>query len=505
MGLEPGAVFAGFTIERLLGAGGMGSVYLAEHPRLRRQVALKVLANTFSVDAKTRSAFDREARLAAELDHPNIVAVYDRSEADDPALWLAMRYVGGGDAAGLLRDDPDGLAPDRAVRLLEDAAHALDYAHAQGVLHRDVKPANLLIENDRRHGERAVLTDFGIARTLDDTVTLSGIAATFAYAAPERFEDAPADHRADIYSLGCTLFQLLTGQPPFPRKDQAAVIGAHLTAPPPSPHGLRPGLPAELDAVIATAMAKSPADRYPTCTALAEAAARALPASVVNAEPTRPVVISKGSALERAAAATVVPAAASANGAAGPVSPPAPDTSATPAVVSGPKSTAPEADPAPVVIRAAMPPVVDQADLPTVVRGGVSLAKVERRNPPAQADRPDRRRFAVVSGLFLAGVGVAVAAAFAVRGNESPSTGTTTSTAVVSQQVTPSSTPVQTTVQPTTTPPAETSSPVESPLPVNNEPPAEQYVPTYTAERPVNPPAQAPVVVPQTRVHQWGE
>lgn len=294
MSLQPGAVFAGFTVERLLGAGGMGAVYLVGHPRLRKQVALKVLAGTFGSDAKARAAFEREATLAAGLDHPNIVSVYDRSAPDDPALWLAMRYVGGGDAAGLLGAHPGGLEPERAVRLLEDAAHALDYAHARGVLHRDVKPANLLIENDQRRGESAVLTDFGIARTLDDTVTLSGIAATFAYAAPERFSDEPADHRADIYSLGCTLFQLLTGQPPFPRKDQAAVIGAHLTARPPSPRELRAELPAELDAVIATALAKSPNDRYPSCTALVEAATRALAsAAVAEPEPPRPVELSK--------------------------------------------------------------------------------------------------------------------------------------------------------------------------------------------------------------------
>ncbi|MFC9897494.1 protein kinase [Nocardia sp. NPDC127579] len=276
MVLQAGTQFAGFTIERRLGSGGMGTVYLAGHPRLQRQVALKVLANAFLADPKARSAFDREATVAAGLDHPNIVPVYDRSEAEDPALWLTMRYIDGGDAAKLLDRHPDGLDADRAVRLLTGAAHALDYAHEQGVLHRDVKPANLLIENSPMHGERAVLTDFGIARTLDDTVTLSGIAATFAYAAPERFTDGPTDHRADVYSLGCTLFQLLTGRTPFPRKDQAAVIGAHLGAPPPAPRDRRPDLPAELDTVIATALAKSPEDRYPNCTALAEAAAHAL-------------------------------------------------------------------------------------------------------------------------------------------------------------------------------------------------------------------------------------
>ncbi len=260
----------------MLGAGGMGTVYLAQQPRLGRRVALKVLTETFGLDPKTRSAFDREAAVAARLDHPNIVPVYDRSPAGDPSLWLTMRYIDGGDVATLLDVNPGGLAPARAIRILADAARALDYAHAQGVLHRDVKPANLLIDNDQRHGERAVLTDFGIARTLDDTVTMSGIAVSFAYAAPERFTSADSDHRADIYSLGCTLFQLLTGQPPFPRKDQAAVVGAHLTAPPPAPRDVRPELPAELDAVIATALAKAPQERYSSCLALAEAATQAL-------------------------------------------------------------------------------------------------------------------------------------------------------------------------------------------------------------------------------------
>ncbi|WP_330179096.1 protein kinase [Nocardia sp. NBC_01503] len=467
MGLRPGEDFAGFAIERLLGSGGMGAVYLAKHPRLRRRVALKVLADTFTSDPKTRNAFDREATLAAGLEHPNIVAVYDRSAVDDAALWLAMRYIDGGDAAGLLGKSPQGLEPVRAVRLVADAAHALDYAHGRGVLHRDVKPANLLIENDRRAGERAVLTDFGIARTLDDTVTLSGIAATFAYAAPERFGEAVADHRADIYSLGCTLFQLLTGQPPFVRRDQAAVIGAHLAAPPPSPRELRAELPAELDAVIATALAKSPGDRYPTCTALAEAAARALPAAAVTArlEKPRPVEISR----------RVEPEGVSAVDAAMPPAPPLPRLESGPArpAVSVPGR---ESDPAPVV-----------APLPW------------------RGNSTGRRRVAVVAGLLVTGASVAVGGTLALRGGaESPaSTPGLTTSAVVSQQVTPTTAPIPVNQQPTTTPP-----PVETPAPDIAEPPAEQ--PQYSAPvtRAQSPAAQIPVappVVPQTRAHQFGE
>ncbi|WP_194819744.1 serine/threonine-protein kinase [Nocardia sp. XZ_19_385] len=437
MSLQPGAHFAGFTIERVLGTGGMGTVYLAEHPRLQRRVALKVLANSFTADQKTRAAFDREATVAAGLDHPNIVAVYDRSAAEDPALWLAMRYIDGGDAAGLLTAHPGGLEAARAVRLLTDAAHALDYAHDQGVLHRDVKPANLLVENSPRHGERAVLTDFGIARTLDDTVTLSGIAATFAYAAPERFTNAPAGRHADVYSLGCTLFQLLTGQQPFPRKDQAAVIGAHLSASPPAPSDHRPELPAELDAVIATAMAKSPQDRYPTCTALAEAAARAL-LPAVALEKRRPVGVSS-------------------------------------------------------------PPAINQAAVPTVIRG----APVPRRNDPTPplpgSAEPDdtggsarKQRFAMLSGLLLAGVGVVVGAAFTMR-EDSPTTSPATSTTVVPQSVTSAPAPAS---APPTADMVETHEPVAS-----APPPTQQYVPPV--QRPANPPAGDPPVVPQTRAHQY--
>ncbi|MFE3195346.1 WD40 repeat domain-containing serine/threonine protein kinase [Nocardia sp. NPDC059240] len=275
--LRAGEIFAGYTVERMLGIGGMGAVYLARHPRMNRRVALKVLNDDLAADPKARMAFERESILAVELDHPNIIPIYDRSSPRDPALWLAMRHIDGGDASSLLTPWPDGLPVQQAIRLITDAAHALDYAHGKGVLHRDVKPANLLIEHDPRVGERALLTDFGIARTLDDTTTHSGVVASLAYTAPERFTDQrPTDHRADIYSLGCTFYQLLTGHPPFPRSSQAAVIAAHLGQPVPLTTTRRPDLPRGLDLVIATSLAKDPGDRYRTCADLADAAHRAL-------------------------------------------------------------------------------------------------------------------------------------------------------------------------------------------------------------------------------------
>ncbi|MFD4357729.1 serine/threonine protein kinase [Nocardia sp. NPDC058518] len=277
MTLQPGDEFAEYTIEGILGVGGMGVVYLARHPRIKeRRVALKVLADVLAGNAAAREAFDREVALAAKLEHPNIVTIHDRNKTGDPALWLSMRHIRGGDAKALLADSPQGLSPELVMRLLSDAADALDYAHHRGILHRDVKPANLLIEHASDGGLRAVLGDFGIARALDETATASAIAVTFAYAAPERFLGGPVDHRADIYSLGCSLHELLTGQTPYPLSAQAAVMGAHLTADPPSPHSIRPDLPAALDDVIAKVLAKSPDDRYASCTELIEAARRSL-------------------------------------------------------------------------------------------------------------------------------------------------------------------------------------------------------------------------------------
>ncbi|MFI8976654.1 protein kinase [Nocardia asteroides] len=274
MSIAEGEEFAGYLIERRLGAGGMGTVYLARHPRLPRHDALKILADDHAADAEFRARFLREAELAAALAHPNLVAVRDRGETDGK-LWIATQYVAGSDAAELVRNAPSGLDPARAVHIVGEAARGLDAVHRAGLLHRDVKPANILVAEEAGHPDRVLITDFGIARRAEDTATLSaggGLTATLSYVAPEQLGGDRVDLRADVYALGCSLFQLLVGTVPFVRQTPAALMYAHLHEPPPRPSAIRPELPAAFDAVIAKAMAKDPAQRFASCGDLAAAA-----------------------------------------------------------------------------------------------------------------------------------------------------------------------------------------------------------------------------------------
>jgi serine/threonine protein kinase len=276
--IAEGMDFAGYRIERRLGVGGMGAVYLVQHPRLPRKDALKVLADSHHDDPEFRARFLREAEIAARLQHPNLVAVRDRGEFDG-RLWLTMQYVDGVDGAQLIRRGPQALPPQRAVYLIGEAARGLDEIHRAGLLHRDVKPANILIAEQPGEPDRVLVTDFGIARPADDSTTLGdpgGLTASLAYAAPEQIRGEVLDQRADVYALGCTLFHLLTGSVPFQRDTPGAVMFAHLNEPPPRPAQIDARLPAGFDEVIATALAKDPARRYPSCGALAEAAHRAL-------------------------------------------------------------------------------------------------------------------------------------------------------------------------------------------------------------------------------------
>ncbi|HEX2212999.1 MAG TPA: serine/threonine-protein kinase, partial [Mycobacterium sp.] len=214
MVLSAGSVMAGYRIEAVLGAGGMGTVYRARNPSLPRSDALKVLSEQLSQDPHFRARFEREAELAATLDHPNIVTIYNRGETDGQ-LWIAMQYVAGSDADKELSQGR--MTPARAVHITGEVAKALDYAHRRHLVHRDVKPANFLLAP---HDERVFLADFGIARALDEAVGLTQtgmVMASVSYAAPESLAGEGADHRADIYSLGCSLFRMLTGSSPFAR------------------------------------------------------------------------------------------------------------------------------------------------------------------------------------------------------------------------------------------------------------------------------------------------
>ncbi|MBF6085261.1 protein kinase [Nocardia cyriacigeorgica] len=273
--MQPGSVFAGYQIERRLGRGGMGSVYLAKHPRLPRRTALKLLNPDLFDDKETRARFEREADLAAQLDHPNIVTVYDRG-VEDAQLWISMQYIDGVDAASL---DPNTLPVLRAVQIIADTAQALDFAHSMGVLHRDVKPANILLSSAHTGPERVYLTDFGIARLRDDGghLTQTGsFTATIAYASPEQLTGASLDHRTDQYSLACSLFWMLTGTAPFSSPHPVAVIQGHLQHPPPALSSVRHGLPVALDAVMARALAKRPGERFGSCAEFADAVRAAL-------------------------------------------------------------------------------------------------------------------------------------------------------------------------------------------------------------------------------------
>lgn len=306
--LTSGSTIAGYRIERVLGQGQMGTVFLARSPDLPRYESLKVLNKQLSDDVDFQNRFLREADVVAQLNHPNIVTVYRRGR-DDGHLWIAMEYVPGTDADTALQNGQ--MTPARAVHVIEEIAKALDYAHQRHIVHRDVKPANFLLSGDAGPEERVLLGDFGVARYRgENEISVAGsVFATVAYAAPEVLAGRPSDGRADLYSLGCSLFRLLTGRTPYPGGPAAAVIEAHLTQPPPRVTDFVPGLPPAIDNVIATAMAKDPARRHQSGRELADAAARALgvkshmaePISVSPRESTRPMteIAAKTSALRR--------------------------------------------------------------------------------------------------------------------------------------------------------------------------------------------------------------
>lgn len=262
----------------------MGEVYLVGHPRLPRREALKVLSADFTTNEEFRQRFLREAELAAALWHPNLVTIHDRGEAEG-RLWISMDYVDGADAANLVRGRyPSGIPVDQVIAIVTAVASALDSIHTAGMLHRDVKPANILCAEQGMGARRIALADFGIARQINDS---SGITATnttigtVSYAAPEQLMGKRSDGRADQYALAATAFHLLTGEAPFADSNPAVVIGQHLSAPPPRLAGIRPEL-SQLDTAFARALAKDPAQRFASCSDFAEALAGAVDMAVVQ-------------------------------------------------------------------------------------------------------------------------------------------------------------------------------------------------------------------------------
>jgi serine/threonine-protein kinase len=278
-----GTELAVYRIEALLGHGGMGVVYLAEDPRLERKVALKILLPELADDPAFRRRFLDESRRAAAIEHPSIVPIHEAGEADG-TLYIAMRYVRGTNLAALVAAE-GRLAPDRTIRLLEGVASALDAAHSRGLVHRDVKPSNILV-GEASAGEHAYLTDFGLAKDLAaGTLTASNqLLGTVDYIAPEQIEGNEVDTRADVYALGGVLFECLAGQPAFRRDTPVATVWAHVHENPQSLSECRPELPAEIDEVMTKALAKSPAERYASCSELIAGARAALGVSAATSE-----------------------------------------------------------------------------------------------------------------------------------------------------------------------------------------------------------------------------
>jgi serine/threonine-protein kinase len=275
--LAAGSRVAGYLLEEQIGQGGMAVVFRAQDERLGRRVALKVLAPGLARDESFRQRFIRESRAAAAVDDPHIIPIYEAGEADG-ALYIAMRYVRGGDVGSLIRGTGP-LPPARAAAIVSPVASALDAAHAAGLVHRDVKPANMLLDAQAGRADHVYLSDFGLSKAWQGATRLTGTGlylGTLAYSAPEQIEGRPLDGRTDQYALACAAFELLAGEPPFRGEQPLAVMYAHVSTPPPLLTERRAGLPPAVDQVFARALAKAPAQRYGSCGEMARELRRAL-------------------------------------------------------------------------------------------------------------------------------------------------------------------------------------------------------------------------------------
>jgi hypothetical protein len=416
-GLALGDHIAGYQIEEQIGRGGMAVVYRALDLRLGRPVALKVLAPHLSTDEAFRQRFIRESRAAAGVDHPHIIPVFEAGQAGE-VLFIAMRYVAFGDVRTLIEAEGP-LTADRTALITAQVASALDAAHAYGLIHRDVKPGNILIERKASSdADHAYLSDFGLSKhsLAATTLTATGqFMGTLDYVSPEQIQGHPADGRADQYALACTVMEMLTGAPPFRRDESMALLWDQLEALPPPVTRRRPDLPPAIDVVIGTALAKSPAARYPTCMDFAAALTRACDIGRATIRPSAAVPLQAGAAaagaLDALAAPTPLPAA----------TPPAP-TAAERSPARSPAATAYDRQarrpggPGGPALRPPREPATSSADeAPPPLRprawdtrpfGNVRQPVPERRTaPPARRSR--RAALGVVAIAVVAGLGAA--------------------------------------------------------------------------------------------------
>jgi hypothetical protein len=337
-GIQIGSTFAGYAIEGVLGRGGMGVVYLAQQPELGRKVAIKVIAPALASDPAYLERFKHESRLAAAIEHPNAIPIYEAGVADGEIPYLVMRYVDGHDLATVIRREGK-LEPSRAARIVEQVSGALDEAHAAGLVHRDVKPGNVIVE-ERRGGEQAYLTDFGLTKQMDATsgVTATGRwVGTIDYASPEQIKAGQVDARSDVYALGCVLFVALTGKLPFEREADVAKLYAHINDPAPPPSSVAQDVPPQLDPVVARALEKDPDRRFPSAGDLGRAALAAVTRTAV-AEPERSVATGEAAPVP----VEVTPAVAADSPEPGPATRPLdtpPDAAVTPAAPAAEAST----------------------------------------------------------------------------------------------------------------------------------------------------------------------
>jgi YVTN family beta-propeller protein len=296
-----GAELAGYHIEALVGRGGMGVVYRGRDARLKRNVALKLVAPELAQDEALRARLLRESELAASLDHPNVIPIYEAGTADG-RLFLAMRFVDGGDLRGLLETEAP-LAPERAVAICGQVADALDAAHARGLVHKDVKPSNVLLDGN----EHVYLADFGLTRELAEQGAAGAgrSVGTPAYSPPEQIRGGAVSGSADVYALGCVLFECLTGQPPFAGERNLALLFAHLEKQPPNASARNPRLPMAIDPVLRRALAKDPDERHASCRELVEEARVALGLRAVPVRGRTPLLLVAAGLLLALAAALV--------------------------------------------------------------------------------------------------------------------------------------------------------------------------------------------------------